>query len=83
MKVKKLLSDEGVDSYCEKSKNLGSLLMQIKEKLKLSSKIEKFLTLFDITTGIQLDYKQEKEKLKHFYSMLGVVKVNKQKNCLH
>ena len=34
----------------------------------------------DITTGIPLDYKYQNKKLKHFYSMLGVVKVNKQNN---
>ena len=32
---------------------------------------------------IQLNYKEQNEKLKHFYSILGVVKVNKQNNCLH
>ena len=32
----------------------------------------------NINTGMHLDYKQQKEKLKHFHSMLGVVKVNKQ-----
>ena len=43
--AEKIVSDEEVDSCCEKSKDFDFLMMQIKEKLKLTLRNEKIKLL--------------------------------------
>ena len=49
----------------------------VKIRRLVKQTFQTFLKLENINTSIQLDYELQNEKLKHFYSMLGVVKVNK------
>ena len=66
-----------MNSYLIKNK-----LISKKKKFKKTQQIQFDKCIYyikrnkfeDITMGMQLDYKQQNEKLKHFYLMLGVVK---------
>ena len=52
-------------------------LGETKKVKQLYSEIPSIKHKFEnIITGMQLDYKSQNEKLKHFYSILGAVKVN-------
>ena len=61
MNAEKIVSDEEVDSCCEKSKDFDFLMMQIKEKLKLTLRNEKIKLL--TMAPSKLDYSKNSKIL--------------------